>query len=732
MSKNANNIAGYYSTDNETWNLIGTMTTTGPVMPNLFYTGFVASSTNSSLNTAVFDTFTYAASVPQPASNLLAWYRSDVGVVSSAGAVSTWKDQSGNSLDATQSTGANKPTLSTGQINNSVLPALTFNGTSQYLSVPTDFSNMTAGASMFVVFKPTSATATCTACAFGNAANSDAIFAQAIAKNASLSVYNSSTSSSVTTTGTPLSTTAYQLLEETFQPGASAGTGIGTIYVNGVQKVQSTTMVQNMNNVSRTQNFLGCSIGVSNYFQGGIAEVLVYNAPLSSTQRHALESYVFSKYGIGSAPTLDAPTFSPPTGTYTAPLSVSPVQGQNSVIWYTTNGATPSVSTSSQWFTAVPLNLTSNTTVQALGSAPFYANSSVSSASYMFDQETLPITRTNLALWLRGDQVTLASGKVSSWADLSGSGNTASQGVSGNQPTYVSSAVNGLPGVSFNGSSSFLQITNTAGLSNFASGASIFAVVKPSSVTANARLLDFGNGAASDNIYISEPTSTGVSLVTYNGASSTTVTSSSGVTLGNYQLLEFVDNGTGTATVYTNAVQGAQNTSMNSLSNIARTLNYIGQGAAGGNYFNGTIAELLVYQRGVTTSERASIEGYLMGRYQLLSANSTPAPTISVAAGTLSAPTQVAIEAPFPAKIYFTVDGSAPTTSSTPYTTPVTIGYSQTLKAIAVVNGISSSVASAAYTLDSTQWPAPASTTTPMQVILQYPTVSIPHDSAQH
>ena len=87
-----------------------------------------------------------------------------------------------------------------------------------------------------------------------------------------------------------------------------------------------------------------------------------------------------------------------------------------------------------------------------------------------------------------------------------------------------------------------------------------------------------------------------------------------------------------------------------------------------------------------------------------------PAPTFSVVSGTYNTVQNVEINCTAEgAKIYYTTDGTEPTSSSTEYTTAVTIDKTKTIKAIAVKEGWeNSSIVEAEYTLK-----VPAITYTP-------------------
>ena len=63
--------------------------------------------------------------------------------------------------------------------------------------------------------------------------------------------------------------------------------------------------------------------------------------------------------------------------------------------------------------------------------------------------------------------------------------------------------------------------------------------------------------------------------------------------------------------------------------------------------------------------------------------------------------TQVSMSAESGASIYYTLDGSTPTSGSTLYSAPVTLSDTTTVKAIAIKDGVSSSVTSRTYTKSS-------------------------------
>ncbi|MBK8221886.1 MAG: chitobiase/beta-hexosaminidase C-terminal domain-containing protein [Candidatus Obscuribacter sp.] len=422
-----------------------------------------------------------------------------------------------------------------------------------------------------------------------------------------------------------------------------------------------------------------------------------------------------------AAQATNPPVITPATGVYSTYQSTATITAEpGATILYSVDGSAPSLT-----YTGA-ITLTNPMTIKAKANLSG-VDSTVTTANIQSDPNSLPVPRNGLSLWLKSDFGLVLSGtRVSRWSDLSGSANAndAVQNTNANRPIIISSAINEYPAVNFNGTSHFLNLTS--GLTDLTSGFACFAVFKPIGTTAGT-MFATGNTGPSDLVSLAI-NNTQAQFNAFAGTTASSVTTSAGaLSLNDFQSLDAVHNGVGSASITVNSTPSATGTVQNLL-NTARALNYIGTSSTSSGFWRGHLAELLVYSRTVTPSEQASIEAYLSSRYQLLTAASTPRPIFSVGTGTLSEPTAVAIASVGGATVYTSQNGTTPDPATSPqYQGPINISFSQTLKAIAVVNGVRSAVTTAIYNLDSTKWPAatPAASP-PLQLNLQIPTTAIP------
>lgn len=417
---------------------------------------------------------------------------------------------------------------------------------------------------------------------------------------------------------------------------------------------------------------------------------------------------------------LGAPTITPGNGSFTTTQNVTMSASAGS-IYYTLDGSVPTI-LSLLYTSAISINSPTQINAVAYQSGTY---SSVTTAYLDVDPALAPVLQSNLILRLRSTfGVVTGTGSpapVTQWTDLSGSANNASANA-GSAPVLLARNP-GIFALNFNGISQALSLP--AGFANFTGGCTLFLVVSPATPAAGARFIDLGNGSASDNLYMSQPSASGADMHIFRGATDSSVSSSNAITVGQFQLLEGLYSGTATGTIFTNGAQDAQSTSMQTANNISRSNNFIGRASGGGNFYAGEIAEILLYSTQLSASQRAAVEAYLIQKYQALSVQPSQ-PVISVPGGTLSAPTQVVISAEPGTATFMTFDGSTPTSSSMPYLgCPIGINYTQTLKAISIKNGVPSSISTAAYTLDSSKWPAPSASDSSAPVInLRLPTQS--------
>jgi hypothetical protein len=114
---------------------------------------------------------------------------------------------------------------------------------------------------------------------------------------------------------------------------------------------------------------------------------------------------------------------------------------------------------------------------------------------------------------------------------------------------------------------------------------------------------------------------------------------------------------------------------------------------------------------GLDHSTTSSTPYSLNDLWELGAVPPSPAPTFSLTAGTYTPPQTLTITDSSPgAAIYYTTDGSTPSTSSNIYSSPITLNHTTTVTAFAAVTGLMNSpLTTATYTLQAT----PAVTVTP-------------------
>ena len=86
-----------------------------------------------------------------------------------------------------------------------------------------------------------------------------------------------------------------------------------------------------------------------------------------------------------------------------------------------------------------------------------------------------------------------------------------------------------------------------------------------------------------------------------------------------------------------------------------------------------------------------------------LSDGTIAAPYFTPGEGTIYGPTDVTIHAQDGSTINYTLDGTTPTTSSAVYSDPINVTATTTIKAIATLDGVTSDVATATYTMETAQ-----------------------------
>ena len=215
----------------------------------------------------------------------------------------------------------------------------------------------------------------------------------------------------------------------------------------------------------------------------------------------------------------------------------------------------------------------------------------------------LPFSPTNLsgcAVWLDAadlSTVTLSGSSVIQWNDKSGNNRNASGGVS---PTFLTN------GVIFNGTSQYLATTYSA----VPSSESVFVVVTWTG-TADRNYCIIGTSATNGRNYNVLKLG-GSNVIKWDKWGVAGYASTPGV-LAN---VRFLSSGIYNGTTGTTGLNGGAQSTAEAFTFSGSGITHIGTGVLG-DWFTGTISEIIIYNRAVTVVERQQVEGYLASKWAL-------------------------------------------------------------------------------------------------------------------
>ena len=209
------------------------------------------------------------------------------------------------------------------------------------------------------------------------------------------------------------------------------------------------------------------------------------------------------------------------------------------------------------------------------------------------------------------DAFTTAAGVVNSWADKSGNGNHATQGTGSKQPTCTASQQAGKNGLIFdNGDTLVLP----SGLFTIPNGANtLFAVAKLASEAAvTDRIIELSEAGSPRWNLLYLTTAGQIQFLSRTGNSLSVV--STGNTNTNTNIIMGRRSGTTQAIAINN---GTETADTNGANESGCDAGYIGSRLDTDGYLNGTIFEILIYNRSLSAAEIIRINRYLSNKWSI-------------------------------------------------------------------------------------------------------------------
>jgi hypothetical protein len=527
--------------------------------PQAPVSGGVASEADSAPAATVDQAFS-----PTDITGLYAWYDADQLGLADNDPVSSWTDESGGGRHMT---GAATPLYKTGVQNG--LPGVLFDGTDDTLTATVAAD---ASRTIFIVAKKLSSTTGGSVWSMSNTS------ARVFTGSGSGWLYNAKDAAvggGQANIGT--AAVADAVAGSVISLVLASATSL-TVYGNGVDTVGA---FDPHSIITTATGFRLSGIGASQFFSGYVFEVIAYDTALSDTDREAVETYLLDKWIPAAAPQtisggVASEADSAPVATVSQPQA--PVSG--GVASEDDSGPAATVSQ--------PQAPVSGGVASEADSAPAATVDQAGSFS--------PTDITGLYAWYDADQLGLADNDpVSSWTDESGGG----RHLTGTAPTFKTGIQVGKPGVLFDGTDDQLTVTVGADTSR-----TLFIVAKKTSAAADRVLFQLPGNLAELRAQITTGQWYWNSPVTNVGPGSDPATDTAVVSL--------VVSSVSLMQGWVDGVAGATFDPDNSVT-TGTTLRLSGRSAS--LFWDGYVFEMLVYDTALGTTDRQSVETYLLDKW---------------------------------------------------------------------------------------------------------------------
>jgi len=428
---------------------------------------------------------------------------------------------------------------------------------------------------------------------------------------------------------------------------------------------QNSNMSVTVNSGASVTGSSGTSNPYSKTISLGSASSLTITFTATNKDRNVrLDNIVLTGTQAEDPSRVASPTFSPgASSVYHGTAITMSCETEGATIYYTTNGTTPTSSSTAYDSSSKP-TITEDMTIKAIaidGSGEL-EDSEVASADYTLKAPDDPTFSLDAGLVSKGASLTLTTS----------AGASIRYTTDGTTPTSSVGSVYSSP-ITINAAQTIKAIAYDPAGNTSSEVSKAYTVFVGDVVTFDATS-DTGTSLSKNGV--SFTTSATESSVFKFYKSSTTIFST---TNGKIKKIEFT------------GVSGY------AISNMTASTGTLDTSSSPDGVWTGNVTSVTFTASSAQT--RASLIKVYVAR--------TAAPTFSVEGGEYSAAQSVVLTSTTDdADIYYTIDGSTPTGSSTAYSGAISVTETKTIKAIAIYDGIESAVSSATYTMNRPAAPA--------------------------